>query len=150
MMGGAAVSVHDDLAPGEAGVTDRSARHKASGGIDVVLGVGIKQMGRDDRLDDALQHALAQRFGADARRVLRGNHHRIHAHGLGAVVLNRDLRFAVRPHEIENPFAPHFRQAQAELVRRHDGKRHQFFRLVTGVSEHQPLVARPTRCPRPG
>ena len=29
-------------------------------------------------------------------------------------------------------------------MRRHDGERHQFFRLVARVSEHQPLVACPT------
>ena len=51
----AAVGVDDDLAAGEAGVAHRSADHEASRGIDVVLGVGIEQIGRDGRLNDVLQ-----------------------------------------------------------------------------------------------
>src|SRR5437588_10226023 len=43
----AAITVHNDFPPGQAGITHGAAYYKASGGIDVVFGVGIEQVGRN-------------------------------------------------------------------------------------------------------
>ena len=56
----AAVSVDDDLAPGQTGVAHRSADNEAPGRVDVVLGVRIQQFGRNDGLNHILQNVGAQ------------------------------------------------------------------------------------------
>ena len=58
MAGHAAVGVDDDLAAGEASVAHRAADDEAPGGVDEVLGVGIEQVGGDDRLDDVLDDVV--------------------------------------------------------------------------------------------
>ena len=46
----AAVGVNDNLAAGQAGVALRAAHNKAAGGVDVILGVLVQQLGGDDLL----------------------------------------------------------------------------------------------------
>src|SRR5208282_3551019 len=55
----ATVSVHDDLAAGQAGIAHGAADHEASGRIDVVLGVFVEQVGGNYSLDDVLQNVGA-------------------------------------------------------------------------------------------
>src|SRR5699024_10338901 len=92
----AAVSIHDDLAAGQAGVTLRTAHHKAAGGVDVVLGILVPQLGGDHRTDHLLHHLAAQLLHLHVRAVLAGDDHSIHAHGLAVVVLHGHLALAVR------------------------------------------------------
>ena len=47
MPGNAAVGIHQDLAAGEAGIRDRPADDEAAGGIDVIFGVVIQQVGAE-------------------------------------------------------------------------------------------------------
>ena len=56
----AAVGIDDDLAAGEAGVAHGSADDEATGGVDVILGVGVEQLRGDDGLDDVLQDLGAE------------------------------------------------------------------------------------------
>jgi len=68
------VGVHDDLAAGESGVAHRPADNEASGGIDVIFGVSVEQVGWEIA-------AWITCFMMSARRVFVGD-------GLG--VLRRD------------------------------------------------------------
>jgi len=74
--------------------------------------------------------------------VLCGDHDGIDAPRLAVHVLHADLRLPVRAQEIQESRPAHFAQTAHQLVRQHDGQRHQFRRLVAGKAEHQPLVAR--------
>ena len=56
-------------------------------------------------------------------------------------VLDRHLRLAVRPQEIELIRLAHFRQPAHELVRQRDRQRHQLRRLAAREAEHQTLIA---------
>ena len=53
--------------------------------------------------------------------------------------------FPSGPQVVEDLVLAHLAQALRQLVREHDGQRHQLFRLVAGVAEHQALVARAPR-----
>ncbi len=101
----AAVGVDDDLASGQAGVAHGAADDEAAGGVDVVLGVGIQQVGGDGGLDHVLQDVGPQLFIADRLGMLRGDDHGIDPRRLaGFVVLDRDLRFAVGTQIGSRPF----------------------------------------------
>src|SRR5439155_20572276 len=76
----AAIAVHDDLAPREAGIAHGPADHKASCGIDVVLRIGIEKFGWNGLLDHVLQHLGAQLLVVHKFGVLSGDDHRVHAH----------------------------------------------------------------------
>src|ERR1019366_4675363 len=78
----AAVSVHDDLAAGETGIAVRTTHHEAARGVDVVLGLRVHHVRRDDRIDDVLLHFAAQVFGGNIGAMLRRNDHRLDALGL--------------------------------------------------------------------
>ena len=56
----AAVGVDDDLAASEAGVAHGPADDEAAGWVDVVLGVGVEELGGDDSLDDVLEDFCAE------------------------------------------------------------------------------------------
>ena len=91
-----AVSINDDLAAGQAGITLRAADNKTTGGVDVILGVFIQQFGGDDGFDDMLHHIGMQLFLTDGRAVLAGNNNSIHAHGFAVIVFYGNLALAIR------------------------------------------------------
>src|SRR4029079_18908309 len=95
------IGVDDDLPSGQAGVALRTAGDESSGRVDVELRVGVEQLRRNDGLDDVLEHGLGQVAVADRRRVLRGNDDRARADRPLSLVLDRDLRLAVRAKEVE-------------------------------------------------
>ena len=78
----------------------------------------------------------------DLVRVLRAHDDRVDAHRARALVLDRDLRLAVRAQVVELTRLADLGQPQRELVRERDRQRHELRRLVAGVAEHQALVAR--------
>src|SRR5213083_2097846 len=47
----AAITVHNDFPPGQTGIAHGAAYYKASGGIDVVFGICIEQMGGNSCLN---------------------------------------------------------------------------------------------------
>ena len=65
-----AVTVDDDLAAGQAGIAHGATHYETSGGIDVVLGIGIEHVGGNRLLDDVLQHFGTQLFIIDEFGVL--------------------------------------------------------------------------------
>src|SRR5450755_747610 len=138
----AAVSVDDDLAAGESGVAHGSANYKAAGGIDVVFGIFVEQMGRNDVLDHMLQNVGTQFFVAHSLRMLRRDDNRIHANRLVVgIVFNRDLRLAVGAEVRQHPMLAQFGEPHRQLVRQRYRSRHQLRRLSTSIPNHHSLVA---------
>ncbi len=63
---------------------------------------------------------------------------------LAVFVGNRDLALAVGANPVDVLLLTQFGELVQDPVRQGNGERHQFGRLVAGVSEHQALVARST------
>ena len=141
MAGVAAVGIDDDLAAGQAGITLRAAHNKAAGGVDVVLGVLVQQLGGDDLFDDLVEDVLVQLFLADLGAVLAGDDHSVDAHRLAVVILNGDLALAVRAQVVEGAVLADLGQSLGQLVGQADGQGHQFGGLIAGIAEHHALVA---------
>ncbi len=78
----------------------------------------------------------------DIGRVLRRNHHGVEADRHLPVILDGDLRLAVRAEVRNEPAAANVGQPTGQPVREHDGQRHQLGRLTAGIAEHQALVTR--------
>ena len=95
----------------------------------------------NDRVDDVLLHFAAQIFGGDLGAVLRGDDHRFDALRRVAHVLHADLALAIGTEEVQHALAADVGKPLHQLVRHHDGQRHQLGGLVAGVAEHQALVA---------
>jgi hypothetical protein len=137
----AAIGVDDDLAAGQAAVAVRAADHEAPGRIDVVDRAVVEILGRDHRLNDLLDDPFPDLLLGDLGVVLSGDHHGADAHRLLAVVLDADLRLAVRTQPGELPGAARGGQPAGQTVRELDRHRHQLRGLAAGEAEHQTLVA---------
>ena len=137
----AAVGIDDDLTAGQAGVALRAAHDEAAGGVDIILGVLVQQLGGDGGLDDLLHHVGAQLLHADGIAVLAGNDHSVHADGLAVHVLDSDLALAVRTQIVQLAALADFGQLLGQLVGQADGHGHQLGGLVAGITEHHALVA---------
>ena len=143
MGGAAAVSIHDDLAAGEAGVRGGAALDEASGGVHVILGILIQHIGGDDYLSHLLDHILANLLQGDIRVVLGGDDHGIHPDGaVVLVILHGDLALAVGTHVGQQAALANLRHAQAQLLGQGQRQGHQLRCLVAGVTEHHALVSR--------
>ena len=137
----AAVGIDDDLTAGQAGIALRAAHDEAAGGVDIILGVLVQQLGGDGGLDDLLHHVGAQLLHADGIAVLAGNDHSVHADGLAVHVLDSDLALAVRTQIVQLAALADFGQLLGQLVGQADGHGHQLGGLVAGITEHHALVA---------
>ena len=137
----AAVGIDDDLTTGQPCITVWPANHKAAGGIDVVLGLAVEQFRGNHLTDDFLLHEVGDFLLSDLFCMLSGDHDGIHANWRSTVVLDRDLALAVRTQPVDQAFLADVGQTIDQAMREGDWHRHQFFRLVAGVSEHQALVA---------
>ena len=143
VVAGAAVGVHDDLAPAQPAITVGSPDHEAPGGVDVVLGVVVEHLGGDDGTDDLLDDPFPDSLDLHVVAVLGGDDHGVHPPGAAVLVFNRDLGLAVRSQELQRAVAAAAGQLLGQPVRQHDGHRHQLRSLIAGQPEHHPLVAGP-------
>src|SRR5208282_3101156 len=88
----ATIGVYDDLASGQSGIAHGAADDEASGGIDVILGVLIEQVGWNHGLDDVLQNVGAQFVVTDTFGMLGGDDYGVDPlHFARRVVFDRDL-----------------------------------------------------------
>ncbi len=85
--------------------------------------------------------SLADPLGRNAFGVLARNHDRVHSQRTAILVLDRDLRLAVRSQVGNRARAADAGQAPGDRVRQHDRHRHQLRRFAAGEAEHQALVA---------
>ena len=146
----AAVGVDDNLSACQAGVAHGSTNDEAACGVDVVLGVGIEQVGGDDGLDDVLHDFGAELLVGEGAvgvavgelGVLSGDDDGVDADGLVVgVVLDRDLGLAVGTQVGELAVLANFRELMCEFMGERDGGGHQLGGLVGSVAEHHALVA---------
>src|SRR5690606_1315519 len=140
MAGHAAVGVDNDLAPGQAAVTHRPADNELAGRVDVILGVGMQQLGRNHVLDDGFHHRLTQVGLLDIRVVLGRQHDGVDAHHLAVVITAGDLGLGIGAQPVEHAVLAHLGLALDQPVGEGDGGGHQHIGLVAGVTEHQALV----------
>jgi len=94
----AAVRVDNDLSASETGVSLRTTDNEAPGGLDVVDGLVVEEIGGNDGLDDLLDELLPEVLGGNLLSVLGRDDDRVdtdRGDGTRAVlillVLNRDL-----------------------------------------------------------
>jgi hypothetical protein len=144
--GHAAVGVDDDLAAGQAGVAHRSAEDELAGRVDQQPHVGGVEGRQVDSARHRAEHLLAdvgveQAVDVDVGGVLAGDDDGVQPHRLVAVVLDGDLRLAVRAQVREHARLADLGQPPGQPVGQRDRQRHQLGRLVGGVAEHQALVA---------
>src|SRR5208283_1271493 len=137
----ASVSVHDDLAPGEARIAHRPANDEAPGGVDVILGFCVEHVRGNDGPDYILHDGMAQVLVRNGVAVLRGNHHAIHTERFAVAVFHGNLGFSIGPEEINFLALADFGEALRQAVGQLDGHGHQFFGFVAGEAEHEALVA---------
>ena len=137
----AAVGIHYDLAAGQSRIGRRAAQYKATGGIDVILGLIVQHFGGDAGLDDPLDHILTEGQGIGVLIVLGGKHHRIDPDGLSVFVFHCDLCLAIRTEIGKLPVFADGGQPPGDAVRQGDGQGHPLRGLITGKAEHHTLVA---------
>jgi hypothetical protein len=102
--GHAAVSVDDDLAPGQAGVGVGAAELERPRRVAEQREVVLGELRRQQRPDDVVEQVgLEQRFDVDAGLVLGRDQYGVEADGPVALVLDRDLRLPVRPEIGQDP-----------------------------------------------
>ena len=82
----------------------------------------------------------AQALDPDVRVVLGGHDDGLDALRHAALVLDRDLRLAVRAQIRQLAALACLGEAAGHAVRQRDGHRHQLGRLAAGEPEHHPLV----------
>ena len=143
MRSSAAVSIDDDLAPGQPAIAIRTANIEFAGGIDVpdgVLGDPVaRQRGANIRIDD-LKDVLR---GQILLKVLVRHDDLGDIGGLAIAVLHGHLAFGIRAEldRLALTGAAGLAQGLEDLMGIVDRRRHELRRLVAGIAEHDPLIA---------
>ena len=102
----------------------------------------MQQFGRQGVLDDQLHHRFFQVFLGHVRVVLGRQNHGVDAHHFAVFVAAGYLALGVRAQPRQQAALAGFGLALHQTVREGDRSRHQHVGFVTGVAEHQALVAR--------
>ena len=130
------------LRPGETAVAVRTADHEAAGRVDEVTDVAAEHLLRDDRLDDLLDHCLAQLRVRDVGAVLRRDDDGVDRDRLAVEVAHGELGLRVGAQPRQSSVAAHLGLPLHDAVGVVDGQRHQLRGLVARVAEHEALVTR--------
>ena len=105
----------------------------------------VKEIRWNHLLHDILEDRLAKFVGGDLLRVLGGDDNSVYPdgnHGTTVLlVLNGDLRFGIRSQPWEGTRSARSCHRRIELVRKHDGQRHVFLRLISSIAKHDTLIA---------
>jgi len=111
----------------------------------VVDGPIIKVPGRDGSLDDLLQNLLAELLSSDIGAVLGRNNDGIDTEGndgtVVMLVLNGNLGLGVRAQPGKGAVTTSSSHSSVELMGELKGEGEQFGGLVSGIAEHDALVA---------
>jgi len=89
--GDAAVGIDDYLASGEAGIRNRPADYKTAGGVDVIAGVGVYHIGRNNLFDDLFYNILPYLLLFYVRAVLGADNYAVHPFRFAVMVFHRYL-----------------------------------------------------------
>lgn len=138
------VGVNNDLTASETGVTLGTTNDEQTRGLDVVDGLVVQVLGRDDLLDDLLLDLLAELLGGDGLGVLRRDNHSVDSLGnngtVVVLVLNGDLGLGVGSQPGDASITAGRGHRSVELVGQLEGQGEELRGLVSGVSEHDTLV----------
>ena len=119
----------------------------------MVGGPLIKEVGRDDRLDDLLLDLLAEVLGGDRLGMLGRNDDGINTEGdhrtIILLVLDSDLGFRIRSEPGESTSAAGDGHCLVQLVSKHNGQGHVLLGLISGVTEHDTLITSTDGLERP-
>src|SRR5687768_11805172 len=137
----AAVGIDDDLAAGEAGVTERPTDHEVPGGVDKDAGAAVEISSGDNLSDNRVLDVSADAFLVDIVVVLSRDDDGIHADGLAVRILNSYLALAIWPEIRDAALLPGVGQLPAQILGKLDGERHQLRCLIAGETDHHALVA---------
>ena len=142
MAGISAIGIYNNLTTGKTGIARGATQHKASCGIDIDLGLTVKELGGNDGLDDMLQNIGADLLQRHVGAMLRRNHNRVHSRRLAINIFYRYLRLSVGTKIRKHARFTNLSQSLCHLVCQGNGKRHQLGSLIASVAEHQTLVTR--------
>src|SRR5205807_3597634 len=92
----AAIGVDDDLAPGQSRVALRAASHKASGGINMILGLIVEQVAGHRVSDNVFANLRSKLFVRHFGSVLRRDYHRVDPERTAISVFNCNLGLTIR------------------------------------------------------
>ena len=110
----------------------------------VVNGAIVKEMGRNDLLDDLVKNLLAELLGRNLLGVLSRNDDGVNTERDGGatvlLVLDGDLGLGVRAEPWESTCPPCDGESGVELVSQDDGQWHVLLGLIGSVAEHDTLV----------
>jgi hypothetical protein len=107
----------------------------------------VKEVLRDNLLDDFLQYLLPELLRRDLLSVLCRNDDCVHAQrdsrAAVLLILDRDLGLRVRAEPRKRAVATRGGQRGVKFMCEHDSERHILGRLVRGVEEHDSRIASP-------
>ena len=138
--GDAPVSVDDDLAPGQTSVRRRATDHEVATRVDHDLGCGVDDLAFQHRVDHQLTNAFADFLLRRARCVVRRHHDGLYSLWFSVLILDRDLRLAVRPKEGKRSVLARLRKLLGQPVGERDGERHELGCLAAREADHHALV----------
>jgi hypothetical protein len=139
----AAVAIDDDLAPGEAAVALWATDDELAGRIDEILGVLGEHVLRQHLLNDLLDAEFFDLGVSHICRVLRGDDDVHDARRLVVHVFDGDLALRVWAQPLgQLARLADAGQLTAKAVGKHDRRRHELRRVVTGEAKHDALVTR--------
>ena len=138
------VGVDNDLTASKTSITLGTANDEAARGLDVVDGAVVKELSRDDLLDDLLLDDSAELLGGHIIAVLGRDDNGVHTQGLdGTVVmsiLNGDLGLGVGTEPRDGAVVAGSGHGSVQLVGEDEGEGKEFRGLVGGITEHDTLV----------
>ncbi len=138
------ISINDDLASSETGITVRTTNDEASRGVKVIDGLVINILGRNNGLDDVLQKILLDLLLGHVLIVLSGNDDSVNAewdHGAGnLLVLDDDLSLTIRADPLEGSVDTDLSEASTESGGQVVSQGHKLGGLIRGITEHVTLV----------
>lgn len=138
------IGINDDLAAGQTSITVRTTDDETTRRVQVVDGLLVEVLSRDDRLDDVLQQLSLDLLLGDVLVVLGGDDDGVDADRHRAAVLKTvlagDLGLTVRANPRADTVLADLSQAGTKGGGQVVGQRHQGLGLVSGVTEHNTLV----------
>src|SRR4030042_309956 len=139
--GNAAVSIHDYLAAGAAGIGNGPADNEPPGGVNIILRIFVYIFCRYHFIYNLLDNIFLNLVVGDIRVVLGANNNIAHALRYTLVIFNRHLRFAVGAEILKSAVLPDLGKATAQSVGEGGGTRHKLGCFIAGKTEHHALVA---------
>jgi len=137
-----AISIHNDLAPGQARVAVRAADDKGPRRVHPPFGVGGDPAFGQNLGDIGFDDVADVGTGLACIGVLRRQDDRGHANRLAVFIAHGKLAFGVGAQRWLCPVFAHFGQTAQDRMGIVDRRRHQLWRLVGGETEHDALIAR--------